>query len=158
MNQADCPPFKITIPGSPAGTANVTCEDQDTWSHLTEIPGLGVPTATAVLAALWPDKHMIIDLRDTRRRSGSEQAPSGTLTASKTPNSPTVERAPYWDLYGNWLRPKVLATATAISGRPRDVEKALYQLDRHVRSRLPKHGWTWSDYRNEAQTQLSRLT
>ena len=158
MNQADCPPFKITIPGSPAGTANVTCEDQDTWSHLTEIPGLGVPTATAVLAALWPDKHMIIDLRDTRAALGLGAGTLWNVDGLENAELPDRRTGPYWDLYGNWLRPKVLATATAISGRPRDVEKALYQLDRHVRSRLPKHGWTWSDYRNEAQTQLSRLT
>jgi hypothetical protein len=47
----------------PQGVLVLDCEDAETWPRLTDMHGLGVSRASAVLAALWPYGHAIIDWR-----------------------------------------------------------------------------------------------
>lgn len=147
-------PDEITIPGAAGELARLACEESATWPRLTETPGLGVPTATTVLSALWPSRHVIIDTRDTRAALGLG---AGTLwdveglDDAEFPDISTDDR--YWALYREWFRPTILATAG--SGRPLDVEKALFHLDELTMPGLPGgRQWTWSAYRDEALRHL----
>lgn len=82
-------PDEVAIPGATGKPVRFACEESATWPRLTETPGLGVPTATTVQSALWPSRHVIIDIRDTRRHSDSELARSGTSRTWTTPRSQT---------------------------------------------------------------------
>ena len=155
LKLADSRPDEITIPGRTGEQATLACEEPAKWHRLTDTPGLGVPTATTVLAALWPRRHVIIDVRDTRAALGLG---AGTLwdveglDDAEFPDIDTDDR--HWALYREWFRPTILATTGA--GRPLDVEKALFHLDELIMPGLPDdRQWTWSGYGNEAQRQLS---
>jgi hypothetical protein len=147
------PPKKVDLPahGEPVRLAR---EEPATCPRLAESPGLGVPTATTVLSALWPSRHVIIHAGDTRAVLGLG---AGTLwdveglDDAEFPGISTGDR--YWALYQEWFRPTILATAGA--GRPLDVEKALFHLDELTMPGLPAdRQWTWSAYRDEALRHL----
>jgi hypothetical protein len=139
----------------------VTCEESSTWMSLTNEPGVGVPTATTVLAAVWPTRHAIIDIRDTRAAIGL-MAPvwwtAAGLDRAKLPSR--TSHLAYWKLYADWLRDVVLLTASAVSLAPVDVERALYILDDLVMKELPK-GWVkngaWFQYRVKAESALGKI-
>lgn len=39
----------------------ISRNDAATWSQLESIYGIGIPTATTILAALWPSEHAVFD-------------------------------------------------------------------------------------------------
>jgi hypothetical protein len=141
---------EFAIPGESATQRRVACRDAASWSHLTNLEGLGVPTATTVLSALWPDDHAIIDRRDTTAATalGAPQLWDRLDYAKPTDNLSHTE---YWRLYG-WFRRAVLATAKREGCKPVCVERALFVLDRHTKTRL--RGGSWEEYRAEMEHQL----
>ena len=149
-------PDRIRIPGAVAEFSVVVSGDRSTWPHLTSIDGLAVPTATTLLAALWPQQHIIIDRRDLTAAVGLG---AGTrwmldnLNEAYLPRRDSHDR--YWAVYAEWFRDTVLATAED-SVTPGQVERALYRLDRRTQRALP-NGWKWSQYRAEAERQLIKL-
>jgi hypothetical protein len=147
--------------------------DPETWRTLTteptKIKGIEVPTASTLLAALWPQDHAILDVR------------AGTalldLTAGRSCRIPedlneTGSIPPRdWELYVQY-RQFVVKTAEALTAAgdscsPVEVERSLYFLDDLVRDELAKQlkrqgrkrgKWFWSEYRAEAEVQLNRAT
>jgi hypothetical protein len=123
------------------------------WQHLTQIPGLGIPTASCLLAALWPGSHAIMDVYDRRaavglqvgRRSHNDRRPDTACGPSRE-----------WWFY-DWFRRTVMLTAQAADCEPVSVERALYILGaRTARKRDDKweqHG-TWSEYYHAAVGQV----
>jgi hypothetical protein len=154
IGNGNCPD-RILIPGSAGEQAALCCEEPVTWHRLTDIPGLGVPTATTVLAALWPQRHMIIDVRDTRAALGLGAGVLWDVEGLEDAEFPdTHDHDGYWELYQKWFRPTILETAA--TSEPLGVERALFHLDELVLPGLPKdRQWTWSGYRNEALRHLS---
>lgn len=145
---------RFTIPGLPSDQAEVACEDPATWSLLTKgLKGLGVPTATTLLSALWPERHAILDIRDATAAVGIGADPfwdRDNLNDAKLP-----ERD--WLLYRGWFRDTIVRTATADTCEPVRVERALFGLDERTKKRLTGRNWTWSDYRVDALDVLAEL-
>jgi hypothetical protein len=144
------PPGTFTIPGN--SEAVVARDDFASWQTLTRVPGLGVPTATTLLSALWPGHHVIIDIRDSRASVGIS-ADAGwdaqRLGDCDLPDRTTDGK--YWEFY-EWFLPVIVATAGTHSA-PVEVERALYALDMWTRRVLPaERQWTWTRYREEAET------
>ncbi|HVX21285.1 MAG TPA: hypothetical protein VHB02_08055 [Acidimicrobiales bacterium] len=137
-------PTELTIPET---TAVVRRDVPSTWQALTAIPGIGVPTATTLLSALWPGHHVIIDRRDVTAAVGLGPG-SGWLGAPF--DGAWLPDSLAWDWY-EWLRSSIRATPgfTMV-----EIERSLYQLDRRIRSRLSSP-WSWSDYRPTALEGLS---
>jgi hypothetical protein len=54
----------------PGDLGRLDRDDVASWQRLERIPGLGIPTASCLLAALWPDSHAIMDVRDRRATIG----------------------------------------------------------------------------------------
>jgi hypothetical protein len=143
------PPAHFEVPGLSGAIA--TRDVADSWRALTQVPGLGVPTATTLLSALWPGYHIIIDIRDGRAAVGiSAGAGWNTEDLDSSDLSPREPDEAYWKLY-EWFRPLVVTTAGK-SVTPAAVERALYILDTKS---LPKgREWTWSQYREHAKKAL----
>jgi hypothetical protein len=148
-------PDQVLIPDNAGEQVTLACEDPTTWHRLTEIPGLGVPTATTLLAALWPARHVIIDVRDTRAALGLGAGTLWDADGLEDAEFPDIRtNGRYWELYQKWFRPTILATAGA--NEPLGVERALFHLDELILPDLPeKRQWTWSGYRSEALRHLS---
>jgi hypothetical protein len=60
-------PKSLMLPGD---LGRLECDKVAAWQRLKGIPGLGIPTASCLLAALWPDSHVIMDVRDRRAAIG----------------------------------------------------------------------------------------
>lgn len=151
-------PEVIAFPAGDTKEAHLACEDPDTWTELTKIPGLGVPTATTVLSALWPNRHVIIDRRDTTAAVGLGAGDLWELDSFDNAHLPDVStKDRYWELYQGWFLPTVMAS-TAERVSPLMVERALFRLDERIGEgkQLPKK-WLWSDYRSEALRELDQL-
>ena len=115
----------------------VGCEDHSSWELVDRIPGLGVPTTTTVLAALWPDRHAILD-RKVRRMALALAGSQGdwSFVGPDETKSPDMT----WDLYG-WYRECVVATAAEAGLAVHAVERALFFLD----DEMPRdESRTWS--------------
>lgn len=150
-------PSSFVIPGTPL---LLDCEDPSTWPNLGRaMPGLGsTPTATTLLSALWPGRHVIVDVRDLRASVGllcdSRWASDHKLDAAELPQSPP------WSFYVEWLRPLLIDDCPQ-DAHPVDVERALFLLDELTHAALvQQHGkgrWLWSHYLPEARHQLEGL-
>jgi hypothetical protein len=129
----------------PGGFGRLVRGDVDSWRRLTQIPGLGIPTASCLLAALWPDDHAIMDVLDRRaavalqvgRHSHNDQRLDTTCLPSNE-----------WQFY-EWFRETVTLTAQAAGGKPVMVERALYVVGARTAAELGEkweRSGTWSDY------------
>lgn len=144
------------IPGAVPDASRVTAGDSETWPHLTLIEGLAVPTATTLLAAIWPQQHIIVDWRVMTAAIGLGAGTSWTLDGLDDAYLPLHDSdARYWSLYA-WFRDTVLATAETTGTSPGQVERALFRLDERTQGALPERS-TWSQYHAEAGRQLHAL-
>jgi hypothetical protein len=109
---------------------------------------LGVPRASAGLAALWPQYHVIIDWRSLSAAIALSGSRSGWETTPVDPASTRAVRAS-WDRY-RWYREVVLDTAGEEGLRPVEVERALYKLGRN------SPGVTWAYYVAKLESALNR--
>ena len=149
-------PGEIVIPGLREDDATVACEQPGSWQRLTKVRGLGVPTATTVLAALWPSNHVIMDIRDTRAALGLGVGTLWSVDGLEHAQFPDRSGNGQWQLYREWFQPTILRTAAAQT--PLAVERALFRLHERTSLSLPKHGhWTWTDYQHEALHNLTTL-
>jgi hypothetical protein len=140
----------------PAGLGRLERDSVASWQRLNKIPGLGsIPTASCLLAALWPDSHAIMDVLDRRAAVGLQVG-----RRSRTDQHLDTARIPSheWWFY-NWFRRTVTLTAEAADCEPVSVERALYILGSRTASELGKK-WktngTWSDYYHVALRQVDR--
>ncbi|MDQ6726506.1 MAG: hypothetical protein M3066_10135 [Actinomycetota bacterium] len=101
-------------------------DNPNSWPALCSTSGVGAATATTLLSALWPGRHVIIDqvawsvtvaLRATEGRT------TRRIPAEATTPLPDIS----WDDYCLYL-PVVCATAREMECEPVDVERTLYVL------------------------------
>jgi hypothetical protein len=119
------------------------------WQRLVQIPGLGIPTASCLLAALWPDSHAIMDVLDRRAvigvQVGRRSHIDRRLDAARVPSHE-------WWFY-DWFRQTVTLTAQAADCEPVSGESALYILGARTARELgndwTQHG-TWSEFYHAA--------
>jgi hypothetical protein len=126
------------------------------WQRLDQIPGLGIPTASCLLAALWPDSHAIMDIYDRRALVGVQVG-----RHSHNDRRLDVARVPSheWWFY-DWFRRTVTLTAQTADCEPVSVERALYILGARTASELGdkwEQQGTWSEYYGTALRQVDRL-
>jgi hypothetical protein len=117
--------FRIHTSGT--ATLALKSDDQPTWRKLTQVEGVGVPTATTLLSALWPGSHVIIDKRAMRAAIGLSA--TGSWDASGHDDYDLPERSPaekYWRLRLSYIhRHRSMRTARSCrSGRRRRVRGA----------------------------------
>jgi hypothetical protein len=145
-------PDACVIPVSVAATLPLERDDPGTWRNLTLVDGLGVPTATTLLSALWPSYHVIIDVRAFRAAVGLSASVGWAV--SGLDNSDLPVRSPaemYWQIYCEWYQPTVLRTANKLECPAVIVERALFCLDGPVVEQLKRTPWVWTDYRPTAE-------
>lgn len=129
-------------------------DDDQTWEQLTLIRGIGIPTATTVLAALWPKTHAVFDVMTVqaavalRAAAGHWDGPvPAEAAASNAP--PRFNRRTWltWTTY-RWYRDHcILPTATAVGTSAQDVERAWFELMRwSVRHLDVPSNESWADY------------
>lgn len=138
------------------GDDQLECDAVESWQVLTKIPGLGqLPTTSCLLAALWPDHHAIMDVRDRRAAVGLQVGRRSGQNPSL--DSATIPSSEWW--FYDWFRRTVTATARAAGTQPVEVERALYVLHRRTEKELPgswKQDGTWSTYYSIAIRQAGR--
>jgi hypothetical protein len=129
---------RFTIPEG----VTVTCDSLDSWQQLEHsLDGAATATTTAVLAALWPDSHHILDWRVLAAVAGLGVVSGGDSDLGLvTPNGrdqllPTLER---------YAKVRALLVKLADEARlpVTTVERALYLLSRAVQGQ----GMTWAEY------------
>lgn len=134
---------------------HIEASDPDTWQTLIDLKGLGIATTSAILAALWPTHHAVIDRRSRNafvalqllqegkspilEAHGIDPDKKGDRTALGDPTLPQYEQ------YRRALADEVGGRAAI---RLMDVERALYSLEQRV-SRLPETGRSWREYSHE---------
>lgn len=140
----------------PSGLGRLERDSEASWQRLRIIPGLGsIPTASCLLAALWPDSHAIMDVLDRRAavglRIGRRSRTDQRLDTARIPGHE-------WWFY-NWFRRTVTLTAEAADCDLVSVERALYILGSRTAGELGTK-WelkgTWSDYCHAALRQVDR--
>lgn len=138
-------PTSCTVP-TLTGDVRVDLGDPVTWRLLTEnkrsVRGLGVPTATTLLSALWPGAHVIIDVRDLTATVGLNLDEVVGNRWVRQLQDPVRVRAS-WGWY-EWLQPKVIAKAHNVE--PVAVERSLYELDARVKRPAKPEKLTWAQY------------
>ena len=146
-------PKSLVMPGD---LGRLECDEVAAWQWLKRIPGLGIPTASCLLAALWPDSHVIMDVRDRR-------APIGLQVGRHSHNDQRLDAAwvpgDEWWLY-DWFRHTVRLTARDANCEPVLVERALYVLGVRTAKELSKkweRNGTWSEYYRAAIGQVDGL-
>jgi hypothetical protein len=140
----------------PGDLGRLDRDDVASWQRLKRIPGLGIPTASCLLAALWPGSHAIMDVLD-------RWAVIGLQVGRRSHNDRRLDTAwipsREWWFY-DWFRQTVTLTAQAAHCEPVSVERALYVLGAWTAKELGKkweqHG-TWSEYYRAAISQIEGL-
>ena len=128
------------------------------WRALTALAGLGVPTATTVLAALWPREHFIFDRRVRNATIGLVCGPRWGSDPGLDGKS--IPRRQDWELY-RWAR-RCLHQSVNSAEELLALERGLYVLDRYTMDRIAassvRDGWTWSEYADRAHEILAGRT
>jgi hypothetical protein len=138
---------RCSVPLAQGATWALGRDDPITWQRLTETIGLGPPTATTLLAALWTDNHVIMDRRAAQAAIGLAASTTWNVTGVGHYNLPARD----WQFYADWYRPTLLHTAQTLSCPPVMVERAMFCLDGQLAKLLKHRRWTWSDYRPAAE-------
>ena len=114
-------------------------EREESWQHLSDIPGVALATATTLLAALWPEDHFIFDWR-------VQAAADGIRIQAGMPPTPKTQREmdtrkrhrPSFEDYTmvrSWLKTVACPLRTS--------ERALYRLSQKVGTVRDR---SWPDY------------
>jgi len=126
--EKDGPPEKVTVPLMHGESMEIDVTDRRTWIGLeNSIKGFGVATTSTLLSALWPGRHVIIDIRDLRAAIGLDYEAAWEaqlLRASGRRGEPVN-----WNSY-YWLQERVTTKAKKLGLEPVKVERALFILDR----------------------------
>lgn len=151
------PPANLGLPGG----ALLSCEQPHSWEVLRDVEGIGYPTASTILAALWPSRHAIFDVR-TRIAAVALAPPLLQPLQRKLAKSRVPPQG--WDFY-DWYRLTVISTGQrpadtgmpgAVPCEPYEVERALWFL--YGRVGLDSQGsWPWSEFLNGSAKELARF-
>jgi hypothetical protein len=141
------------IPGV-KNTQRICADDSRSWQSLMDVlPGARTATTTTLLAALWPEKHVVFDRRVHWAANALRICSKLCPTLGIEPRSSSWQEITLGDyvVIRDWL----LATAEQLRVPPNAIERALYLLD----SRVPSsEGETWSHYAERIGQQLSALS
>ncbi len=143
----------------PGGEDKLECDVIESWSLLSKVPGLGLrgglSTASCLLAALWPESHVIMDVRDRRAAVGLRVG--RWSSGDRRVNTAAIPSDEWW--FYEWFRRTVAATARAAGTTMTEVERALFALHGSVAPKL-SDAWertgTWSEYYEIAIDQVGR--
>jgi hypothetical protein len=119
-------PDEVEVPVSDRKAITLKVDDPDTWKLLCKsVDGIDVATASTLLSALWPGKHVVIDKWDLDAARGLDytDAVANKLVKAGGLRGDAVS----WTAYA-WLLKRVLAKAEAIQRPPVEVERALFIL------------------------------
>ncbi len=125
-------------------------DDPGTWLDLDQRHGFGTATTTTVLAALWPDDHLICDWRVLYTCAALLIANDEAQTFGVDPATNHRLDNDLEAVYGT-VRDRCAATARA-TGRPLvEVERALYELSGRVTDDPDR---SWQDYASDLTVAL----
>ena len=106
------------------------------------VRGLGLVSATAVLSALWPSQHAIMDVRAHNAAIALSDSPSEWLAAFEISQGSHDEAPMDWRAYEHY-RDALSQTAARTGCSLTPVERTLYLLDQKVVKTNPM---AWVDY------------
>lgn len=146
-------PSSFDVPGTEPPTT-VAAEDSAGWRRLSkELPGAAEATTTTLLAALWPDHHLVFDWRvhaaANALRIRAELPPTSGVNAEAT-NTPPLTFDDY-ELVREWA----LGVAASTGERLASAERALYRLSQLISA---ADGRTWFGYAERAAAALASLS
>lgn len=119
----------------------IGAEDRSSWQDLENgLKGAGTATTTTILAALWPDRHHILDWRVLAAVTGLDIATGNNALALVRPDS-REKLQPDLDRYSR-IRPLLIQQASEARLPLSTVERALYLITASVRGA----GLTWAQY------------
>lgn len=130
-------------------------DDPDSWKLFQErTDGIGVASATSVLAALWPSSHAIMDVNALSAAVGVAIDAHGEGVPDWLPAASSCARVRVdWNKYG-WYRESLGATAKHYDIEIVLLERALYNAFRAVPKAQDK-GRTWADFGKLLREQLT---
>jgi hypothetical protein len=112
---------------APGREVKLSVDDPSSWQRLArQVSGLGIPRTTALLAALWPDQHVMIDWR-AMYGAFALHGPAAGWPAPLPAADESGPQLPSWERY-DWFRTAVLQTAKEAQLPPARVEQALQLL------------------------------
>jgi hypothetical protein len=127
--------------------------EPDVWRALSDVRGVEVATATALLAALWPTDHFVCDKR-VRRTTVALSCGAAWRSDSALAHS-GIPRTQDWELY-SWLWACLVESLTD-EAELVTLEQGLFILDGRTMRKIPdsaKWEWTWSEYVDTAHAVL----
>jgi hypothetical protein len=142
---ASCHPDQLVVPVA-TNSLEIGKLDEDSWDNLKDaLKGAGVATVTTLLAALWPDEHVVFDWRVHAAANGLRLHAARTTTdgvkADSTESVPIT--LPEYKVVRRW----VVDQARVVGRQPCQVERSLYRLSQDKTLRLPRgKKRTWSVY------------
>lgn len=135
------------------GGISVARDDAATWCTLTSIRGVGVPTATTILAALWPTRHGILDVLTVQvavgllGRAGDWGGPVPENDAHSS-SPPRFNRTTWltWPTY-SWYRAGLSRIASGHQATVQEAERAFFELAKwQFRHQPAPQQESWADY------------
>jgi hypothetical protein len=119
-------PNEVEIPVSERLAITLKVDDPDSWRLFCKtVDGIGVATASTLLSALWPGKHIVIDRWDIDAARGLDYRDA--VANKLVEGGGLKDHAVSWTAY-EWLLKRVLAKAEATRRPPVEVERALFIL------------------------------
>lgn len=129
LRSADNLPISTNPILAPEGTT-IDPHDARSWPLASTTSGVAVATGTAILAAVWPSLHVIMDYKALASAIALAGLRENDWTlVNDGSNTASVETT--WSAYP-WYREVVCRTATVCDVPPYQVERALYRLYDHV--------------------------
>lgn len=156
LGQSPPRPDALVIPLA-GGSLQIGRLDEETWAKLKHaLRGAGVATVTTLLAALWPDQHIVFDWRVHAAANGLRLNAGMPTTQGVDPQgdrSVAITLDEYRTVRG-W----VVSQAGGVERPPVQVERSLYrlsQLEKLKLSKGKKRTWTtYGDLVGEAVTSI----
>jgi hypothetical protein len=138
--------------------AEITRDDEESWKELERaVPGLGIPTTTVLLAALWPENHAIVDRR-TAQASLAVAHDREWFGIIDDPTSSSPFKKLDWRFYAKYYLRWLSEWAQQLDPGPDPpllrVERALFRLDELLGT---KGGRSWDAYRNRVEEKVRSL-
>jgi hypothetical protein len=120
----------------------VSRDDADSWQRLEDsLPGAATATTTTLLAALWPDSHLILDWRVLATVAGLGLVVGGENNLDLVTPGGREPLLPALDLYSR-VRTLLIVKSTGAGVPLRTSERALYLISKAINGR----GTTWAEY------------
>lgn len=142
------------------------CEVSTSWKEMRDaIKGLATPSLTTLLAALWPDRHAILDRKTLRSIIGMAGSQNDWHETISSEEKVSYNLSPRFDQY-KWYRSHLLNTAARFGIAAQsidliDLERALFELDTDVMKSIndkkdPMRPHNWRDFSKHVRDVFER--